>query len=114
MTDEDKPKRRENPDKDCRVAVEPHDPEAARSDAQAGLAAHAVGFNPSRPVATSPPPTSMLTGVPDLPLLNDRERAAQAAAATGGGATGATEPVAESGGDPKSDSGSKAASGKDK
>ncbi len=100
MTDEDKPKRRKNPDKECKPAVEPHEPEVARSDAQAGLAGHAVGFDPSRPVATSPPPTSLLTGVPDLPLLSEREQdrqkeeAEEAGASTGGGGTDAAKPDA--------------------
>ncbi len=102
MSDDDKPETRKNPDKDCQVAVKPQDPEEARSSALDGLQAHAVGFDPSRPVATSPPPVEMVTGVPDLPLLSDREREAQtreaqedAAASTGGGATDSTTPDPE-------------------
>lgn len=95
MIDQDEPETQDGPDESCQVAVEPNEPGGARTDAQAGLPAHAVGFDPSRPVATSAPPPELQTGVPDLPLLNDREREAQAeaaAASTGGGGTDATEP----------------------
>ncbi len=97
-TDEggDRPESREEPDEACQPAVEPHPPEEARSDAQSGLPAHATGFDPSRPVATSSPPVSAMTGVPDLPMLNEDERRRQneAAASTGGGATDAAVPEA--------------------
>ncbi len=115
MSDQDKPQNRKNPDKACQPAVEPLAPEEARSDAQSGLPAHAVGFDPSRPVATSPPPVEMLSGTPDLPLLSDHERdrmkedAEDAAASTGGGGSDAAtpDPKKNESPDPKKDAASK-------
>jgi len=90
MTEE--PETHAEPDEDAQVAVQPHDEETLRNDAQDAARAHATGFNPDAPVARSAPPPEALSGTPVIPG-EDNEALASGSSHTESGTAGGTDDI---------------------